>query len=141
MRVSRFLTAAGLALLVAITMSVTPSAQAKTDEDYDKLMKGIGAANGAMRKAADGDAAAAEAKKLVAMFKDVNAFWTARKNTEAAEWATAAMNHAAEIEKAAMAKDLPGAQGHMKELGGVCQTCHAKYREKTETGFVIKKMG
>ena len=141
MRVSRFLIAAGLAFLVTITMSVTPSAQAKTDEDYDKLMKGVGAANGAMRKATDGDAVAAEATKLVALFKDVNAFWTARKNTEAAEWATAAMNHAAEIEKAAMAKDMPGAQGHIKELGGVCQTCHAKYREKTETGFVIKKMG
>ena len=139
MHVSRFLVASGLALLVAITLSVSPSAQAKTDEDYDKLMKGVGAANGAMRKATEGDAVAAEAKKLVALFKDVNAFWTARKNTEAAEWATAAMNHAAEIEKAATAKDLPGAQGHMKELGGVCQTCHAKYREKTETGFAIKK--
>lgn len=141
MRVSRFLMAAGLALLVAITMSVAPSAQAKTDEDYDKLMKGVGAANGAMRKATEGDAVAAEAKKLVALFKQVNAFWVARKNTEAAEWATSAMNHAAAIDKAAMAKDMPGAQGHMKELGGVCQTCHAKYREKTETGFVIKKMG
>ena len=141
MRVSRFLMAAGLALLVAITMSVAPSAQAKTDEDYDKLMKGVGAANGAMRKATEGDAVAAEAKKLVALFKQVNAFWVARKNTEAAEWATSAMTHAAAIDKAAMAKDMPGAQGHMKELGGVCQTCHAKYREKTETGFMIKKMG
>ena len=139
MRVSRFLMAAGLALLVAITLSVAPSAQAKTDEDYDKLMKGVGAANAVMRKATEGDVVAAEAKKLVALFKDVSAFWTARQNAEAAEWATTAMSHAAEVEKAAMAKDLPGAMGHMKELGGVCQTCHAKYREKTETGFAIKK--
>ena len=29
------------------------SAQNKTDEDYHKLMKSAGAANGAMRKAAD----------------------------------------------------------------------------------------
>jgi len=140
MRVSRFLMAAGLALLVAVTMSVTPSAQAKTDEDYDKLMKGVGAANGAMRKAADSDAAAAEAKKLVALFKDANQFWAGRQNTEAADWAMAAMNHAAEIDKAATANDMPGAQGHMKELGGVCQACHTKNREKTETGFMIKKM-
>ena len=54
MNVSRFFMAAGLALLVTITMSVAPSAQAKTDEDYDKLMKGVGAANGAMRGAAIG---------------------------------------------------------------------------------------
>lgn len=139
MRVSRFLMAAGLALLVAITMSVAPSAQAKTDEDYDKLMKGVGAANGAMRGAAKEQNAAgvaAEAQKMVALFKDVQAFWTARSNAEAAEWAGAAMAHAATIAKAT---DMTVAMGAMKELGGVCQTCHAKNREKTETGFAIKK--
>ena len=34
---------------------------------------------------------------------------------------------------------MTASMGAMKELGGVCQTCHAKYREKTETGFAIKK--
>ena len=139
MNVSRFLTAAGLALLVAITMSVTPSAQAKTDEDYDKLMKAVGAANGAMRGAAKEQNAAgvaAEAQKMVALFKDAQAFWTARSNTEAAEWAGAAVTHAGTIAKAT---DMTVAMGAMKELGGTCQTCHAKYRDKTETGFAIKK--
>ena len=139
MRVSRFLIAAGLALLVAITMSVTPSAQSKTDEDYDKLMKAVGAANGAMRAAAkeqNASGVTAEAQKLVALFKDVQSFWTARQNTEAAEWAGTAMTHAATIAKST---DMTASMGAMKELGGVCQTCHAKYREKTETGFVIKK--
>ena len=140
MRVSRFLTAAGLALALAVTMSVTSLAQAKTDEDYDKLMKAVGAANGAMRGAAKEQNAAgvtAEATKMVALFKDAQAFWTARKNTEAAEWAGAAMKHAAAIEKGG---DMTATMGAMKELGGVCQTCHAKYREKTDTGFMIKKM-
>jgi cytochrome c556 len=139
MNVARFLMAAGLALLVTITMSVAPSAQAKTDEDYEKLMKGVGAANGAMRAAAKEQNAAgvaAEALKMVALFKDVQAFWTARSNAEAAEWAGTAMTHAATIAKAT---DMTVAMGAMKELGGVCQTCHAKYREKTETGFAIKK--
>jgi cytochrome c556 len=139
MNVSRFFMASGLALLVAITMSAAPSAQAKTDEDYDKLMKGVGAANGAMRGAAKEQNAAgvaAEAQKMVALFKDVQAFWTARNNAEAAEWAGAAMTHAATIAKAT---DMTVAMGAMKELGGTCQTCHAKYREKTETGFAIKK--
>ena len=27
----------------------------------------------------------------------------------------------------------------MEIYTGTCQACHAKYREKTETGFVIKK--
>jgi cytochrome c556 len=115
------------------------SAQSKTDEDFDKLMKSVGAANGAMRKAADSDAAAVEAAKLVVLFKDAQQFWTARKNTEAAEWSAAAATHAAAIETAAKAKKTEDAAEHMKQLGGSCQSCHMKYREKTETGFAIKK--
>ena len=56
MRVSRFLLAAGLAVLVGVSSMTILSAQSKTDEDYDKLMKSVGAANGAMRKAASVDA-------------------------------------------------------------------------------------
>ncbi|MEO8680313.1 MAG: hypothetical protein ABI665_14780, partial [Vicinamibacterales bacterium] len=138
MRVSRFLLMAGAAL-VAVGMTAGLSAQSKTDEDYDKLMKGVGAANGAMRKATEPDAIGAEAKKLQALFKDANQFWMGRSNKEAADWATTAMNQAAAIEKAAVAKNTEGIAASLKELGGSCQACHAKYREKTETGFAIKK--
>ncbi len=139
MRFSRFLTAAGMALALAITMSVGPLAQAKTDEDYDKLMKAVGAANGAARAAAKEQNVAgisAEATKMVALFKDAQAFWTARNNAEAAEWAGAAMKHA---EALANGTDAPSIMGAMKELGGTCQACHAKYRDKDESGFIIKK--
>jgi cytochrome c556 len=139
MRVSRFLVAAGMALAVAITMSVSPMAQAKTDEDYDKLMKAVGAANGAMRgaaKAMDPAGIAAEAKKMEALFKDAQAFWKARNNAEAADWAGAASTHAAAIAAASGPEAIMGA---MKELGGTCQTCHAKYRDKDANGFIIKK--
>jgi cytochrome c556 len=137
MRVSRLLLAAGLAVLVGSVAMV--SAQSKTDEDYDKLMKGVGAANGAMRKAADPKAAAAEAEKLVALFKDAQQFWTARSNKEAADWAASAGTHAAAIVKAGSAGNAEGVAASAKELGGMCMTCHTKYREKTETGFMIKK--
>lgn len=139
MHVSRFLLAAGLAVLVGVGSVAVLSAQSKTDEDYDKLMKGVGAANGAMRKATDPAAQAAEAAKLVALFKDAQQFWTARSNKEAADWAASAMTHAAEAEKALKANNAESAAAHMKELGGTCMTCHTKYREKTEAGFVIKK--
>ena len=86
MRVSRLFMAAGLALIVAISSAAILSAQAKTDEDYDTLMKGVGAANAAIAKATDGATIAAEAKKLQAFFKDAQQFWTARKNTEAADY-------------------------------------------------------
>lgn len=137
MRVSRFLMAAGLALLVGSVSMV--SAQSKTDEDFDKLMKGVGAANGAVRKAADPKAAAVEAEKLVALFKDAQQFWTARGNKEAADWSAAAGMHAAAMVKEGNAGNAEGVAAHAKELGGTCQTCHAKYREKTESGFAIKK--
>ena len=139
MRVSRFLMAAGLAVLVSASSISSLSAQSKTDEDFDKLMKGVGAANGAMRKAADAAATEAEATKLVALFKDAQQFWTARNNKEAADWSAAAMQHASAIATAAKAGKTEDVAAHQKELGGTCQTCHAKYREKTETGFAIKK--
>ena len=139
MRVSRFLMAAGLAALVAVSSVAMLSAQSKTDEDFDKLMKGVGAANGAMRKAADATATGAEAAKLVTLFKDAQQFWTARNNKEAADWSAAAADHAAAIETAAKANNAEQIAAHQKQLGGMCQTCHTKYREKTESGFVIKK--
>lgn len=139
MRVSRLFMAAGLALIAAISTAAILSAQAKTDEDYDKLMKGVGAANGTIAKATDGATIAAEAKKLQAHFKDAEQFWRARKNTEAAAMAASAMTHAAEIEKAATANNMESVAGHRKELGGVCQACHKANREKTETGFAIRK--
>jgi cytochrome c556 len=125
-------------LLLAGSAAIV-SAQAKTDEDYDKLMKAVGAANGVMAKSSDGATVAAEAKKLQALFKDAQQFWAARNNTEAAAWAASAMTHAAEIEKAAAANNMESVAGHRKQLGAVCQTCHKANREKTETGFAIRK--
>ncbi|MDP2055979.1 MAG: hypothetical protein Q8L75_20270, partial [Acidobacteriota bacterium] len=118
MHFSRFLTAAGMALALAITMSAGPLAQAKTDEDYDTLMKAVGAAMGGVRGAAKEQNLAgisAEATKMVALFKDAQAFWTARNNAEAAEWAGAAMKHADAL---ANGTDAASIMGAMKELGG-----------------------
>ena len=139
MRASRFFLVTGLTLLVGLGSAVMLTAQSKTDEDYDKVMKGVGAANGAMRKGTDPDAQAAEAAKLVALFKDAQQFWTGRNNKEAADWAGAAMKHAASAEAAFKAKNTEASAAALKELGGTCSTCHSKYREKTETGFAIRK--
>ena len=140
MRATRSFLAVGLALLVGLGAAIV-SAQSKTDEDYDKLMKSVGAANGVLRKSADPDAQAAEATKLVALFKDAQQFWTGRNNKEAADWAGAAMKHASSAEAAFKAKNTEAAAAAMKELGSTCQTCHTKYRERTDSGYVIKKGG
>lgn len=140
MRMVRLLMTGLVLWAVAVGFAVTPQAQT-TDEDYDKIMKSVGAANGAMRKAMATDpvAAGAEARKLVEAFKGAAAFWKSRKVDDAAAWAAEAMTHAAEIEKALAAKNTDSANEHAKMLGGMCQTCHAKYREKTADGFAIKK--
>jgi cytochrome c556 len=138
MRVSRLFTAAATALIVAVASASMLSAQAKTEEDYDKLMKAVGAANGTIAKATDGATVAAEAKKLQALFKDAQGFWMAHKNKEAADWAASAMTHAAAVEKAASANDMEGVAASRKEMGGMCATCHKANREKTETGFRIR---
>lgn len=139
MRVSRLFMAAASALIVAFASAAMLSAQAKTEEDYDKLMKAVGAANGTIAKATDGATIAGEAKKLQALFKDAQQFWAARNDKEAAGWAAEAMTHAAEIEKAATANNMEGVAAHRKEMGGMCATCHKARREKTETGFAIRK--
>ena len=138
MRVSRVFMTAATVLTVAFVTAAVLSAQTRTEEEYDKLMKAVGAANGAIAKATDNATVAAEAKKLQALFKDAQGFWTARKNKEAADWAASAMTHAAEIEKAATANNADAIGQHRKELGAVCQTCHKANREKTETGFRIR---
>ena len=138
MRVSRFLMAVGMAALIGAGSMAIVSAQAKTDEDFSKLMKAVGASNGALRKAT-GAEQATEAEKLVTLFKDSQQFWTAHNNKEAADWSAAAAMHADGLAKAAKAGKADEAAGHLKELGGTCQTCHTKYREKTETGYAIKK--
>lgn len=139
MRANRFFCTAMVALLVGLGSAIMLTAQSKTDEDYDKVMKAVNAANGAMRKGTDPDAQAVEAGKLVALFKDAQQFWTGRNNKEAADWSGAAMKHAEAAEAAFKAKNAEAAAAAVKELGSICQTCHMKYRERTESGYQIKK--
>ena len=141
MRVSRFLMAAGLAVLVGVGSVAILSAQAKTDEDYDKLMKGVGAANGAMREGRRCRRPPAPKPRSWWRCSRTRSSSGPRATTrKPPNGPASAMTHAAEI-----AEGRDGRQrrrrwrAHQKELGGTCQTCHTKYREKTETGFVIKK--
>jgi cytochrome c556 len=144
MRAARVASLVTLIWLIAIGFAVVPTAQAPaSDEDYDKLMKAVGATVGSMRKNMEGqmaDALAADAKKMAGLQKDNAAFWTSRKVQEAADWSTAAMNHATEMDKAVAAKNMTSAGEHMKLLMGTCAQCHAKYRDKAADGtYMIKK--
>ena len=140
----RFMTAAAVAWLLALSVTVVPSAQTPTtDEEFDKTMKAVGATVGSMRKnveAQTADAVAADARKMVELQKATAAFFTARKAQDAAGWANSAATHAAAVEKAAGAKDMAAAAASMKELMGTCAQCHTKYRDKAADGtYILKK--
>ena len=145
MRIARVFMASAMAWLIATAFSMAPMAQGKmTDEDYDKLMKTVGQTAGLLRKNAEGqntDGVSADAKKMVGLFKDATTFWTERGNKEAADWSKGAMDQAAEIDKAAAAKNMAGVGEHTKVMMGTCQTCHAKYRERAADGTYMLKKG
>jgi len=144
MRAARFASFATMVWLLAVSLTTVPAAQAPaSDEDYDKLMKAVGATVGSMRKNMEGQmgsAVAADAKKMADLQKNNAAFWSARKADDAVEWANSAMNHALEVDKAVAANNMASAAEHMKMMMGTCQQCHAKYREKAADGtYMIKK--
>lgn len=144
MRFARLLTAASMVWLLAVIFSAVPTAQGNmTDEDFDKLMKSVGQTVGSLRKNVEAqatDAVIADAKTMAGLMTKNQAFWTQRKNTEAADWAKGAADHAAAIEKGATAKDMAAVGDHTKQLMASCQTCHMKNRDKAADGtYMIKK--
>ena len=120
------------------TVTMTAQGQKQwTDEDYDKVMKDVGATAGAMRKAIDGqnaELAKTNATKMVALFTDVHAFWMARNVKEAATIADSALTHAKAVEGAVDAKDFTKAAESAKTMQGACAECHKQYRDKGPDG-------
>jgi hypothetical protein len=128
---------AAAALLSTVTMTAQGSQKKWADDDLDKLMKEIGGAVGATRKAIDGqnaELAKTNAAKMVTAFADVQAFWTSRNVQDAADTASEAVKHAKAVEGAVDAKDFTKAAENAKALQGTCGSCHMKYRDKGPDG-------
>jgi hypothetical protein len=127
---------AAAALMTTITITAQGQKQ-WTDDDLDKLMKEIGGAVGATRKAIDGqnaELAKTNAAKMATAFADVQAFWKARNVQDAADTAGEAIKHAKAVEGAVDGKDFTKAAEHAKMLQGACASCHMKYRDKGPDG-------
>jgi hypothetical protein len=109
----------------------------------DKAMKGVGAANGALRKGID--ASNVELVKtntaiLAKAFQDTEAFWTKRGVAEAVKVAQTARAAVEGIDKAVAAGNWNDAKTHNTTLGQQCATCHGQFRERLEDGsFAVKK--
>jgi cytochrome c556 len=128
---------AAAVLLGTVTMTAQGGQKKWADEDLDKMMKEIGGAVGALRKAVDGqnaEIAKTNAARMGTLFADVQAFWKSRNVADAANTAGEAMKHAKAVEAAVDGKDFTKAAENTKMLQGACASCHKQYRDKDADG-------
>jgi hypothetical protein len=136
----------GCAFIVAtVSLAAQAGQPAKlaiaSDADYSTTMKDVQAQNGALAKAltsaAEADVIAA-AGKLETDFKNVQAYWEAKKVDDATTFAKNAVAAAQAISKAATAHDMAAANAALPQLRGTCGGCHMAHRAGTPGNFTIK---
>ncbi|MEO7132628.1 MAG: hypothetical protein ABI024_00260 [Vicinamibacterales bacterium] len=121
-----------------------PPPMSPEEMSLDKAMKGVGGANGALRKGVD--AMNAELVKtnteiLKKAFAETEAFWKARGKADAVKIAQTAHAAAAAIETAAGMGNWNEAKAQNTTLGQQCAACHGVYRERGEDGSFFVKPG
>ena len=110
----------------------TPEEQA-----FDKTMKGVAAAFGALRKGIDGKSAELvkeHSDTLVKSFTETEAFMKQRKLADATKIAGDARTMVMAIAKTGAAGSWDEAKAAGDNLAKVCGTCHTPYRERLEDG-------
>jgi cytochrome c556 len=120
----------------------TPPPMTEAEAAFDKVMKRIGPANAALRKAIEASDAAAvrtNARSLTEAFKDVQAFWKVRAKADALSATSQAQRALQAIDTAAGAGDWDGVKTQAGVLGQQCQGCHTTYRERGEDGSFFLK--
>lgn len=125
--------------VIGTVMAQAPMAKmAITSEaDYAAVMKEVGSTNGMLGKAIQSSASADAAKaaaRLEVLFKDVHAYWAAKKVQDATDAAANAIAAAGAISKAVAANDMAAATEARTKLGAQCMACHTAHREKTPEG-------
>ena len=120
-----------------------PPPMTPEEASLDKAMKGVGQANGALRKGVD--ATNAELVKtntaiLAKAFAETEAFWKKRGKEDAVKIAQTARAAVDGLDKAAGMGNWNEAKTQMTTLGQQCQSCHKEFRERLEDGsFAVKK--
>ena len=133
------------ALVVAVTVglgaSLAGAQDAVTESDYEAAMQELRylATDTSLHIDASywGDVGE-DSDKIRAELAKVEAFWTAQEQPQAVEFATQAIAAARSIGRASGSQDRNEATSALAELRGVCQSCHAEFREETDDGFRIK---
>ncbi len=76
--------------------------------------------------------------KLFPMFRQIEAFWTARGNEDAVGRVGTTIEALREIGNAGIAMEQGRARAGIRALRGTCQSCHDAHREETADGYRIK---
>jgi cytochrome c556 len=131
-------------VLAIVTALVVVGALAQSESDYQAWMKSNPVNMGSLNKniaAKDGAAAAADAQKLEATFKQVEDFWKKRGGADdAVNFAMKAQMAAAAVAKDALGGNFDQAAADVKSLQANCGGCHMAHREGA-AGILGKCMG
>jgi cytochrome c556 len=129
-------------VLAIVTALVVVGALAQSESDYQAWMKSNPVNMGNLNKniaAKDGAAAAADAQKLEATFKQVEDFWKKRGGADdAVNFAMKAQMAAAAVAKDALGGNFDQAAADVKSLQANCGGCHMAHREGAAGSFKIK---
>ena len=125
-------------LLLTTCLTVLAFAVHAQDEaEYQKWMKTVGATSGSLRKnldAKNGEAAAADARKLQDVFDQLHEFWQKRNSDDAMKFAMDARDGFHEVAELASAGKFDDASAALKKTSTNCGGCHTAHREKAADG-------
>lgn len=121
---------------IDLAMRLPPPMTAE-EEVYAKIMKQVGPANAALRKAIEGmdaNLARENAAVLKQAFTQTVEFWKAKGKGDATAWAQDARKLAEAIDRAAAGGTWDEVKASAGTLGQACQSCHTAYRERFDDG-------
>jgi len=124
------------------TMAPTAGMKITTDAEYSTHMKEIQQMNGVLNKSIKGGDAAEAGKaaaRMEVLFKNVHAYWAAKKVEDATTAAQNVVTSVQAVQKALASNDMAAAETARAAIGANCMSCHTAHREKLpEGGFKIK---
>jgi hypothetical protein len=119
--------------IAAAALFAVNASFAQQKRPYNELMKDIAATYASVRKNLDANvapAAAADATKLQALFKETEDFWSQFETKDAIDAAKGAQDAAGAIAAAAKANSIQKAQASYGAVGKFCASCHNSHREQ-----------
>ena len=130
-----------LSLLTTSALGISARQSAPTEEEYGALMTEIRFTVGDADLHVDArywPELGEDLDKLIPMFRQVEAFWTARGTDAAVGFAQQALAALTDLSDATVDQNRGGARAAIIALRGTCEACHENHREQTDDGYRIK---